>query len=201
MRVRTWYGLAAGLTVLWLFVRGIPLDPSVLLGELLLGAAFALPTAFLFRRLYPTTVDVTRFVSSLPYAFLYIVAFLWELITANIDVASRALAPSMPVEPKVIELPLRVQTPLAITTIANSITLTPGTLTMDHDDDTNTLYVHAIAGDPESVVAPIRRWEDYALVIFDEERKPGDPVPAAGSPSEREGLDVKPAEGGEADGE
>jgi len=78
----------------------------------------------------------------------------------------------------VIEFPLRVETDLAITTIANSITLTPGTLTMDHDDDRNALYVHTIDGrDPEAVVAPIRQWEDYALVIFDERRSPGDPVP------------------------
>ncbi|RLM31505.1 Na+/H+ antiporter subunit E, partial [Haloarcula sp. Atlit-120R] len=63
---------------------------------------------------------------------------------------------------------------------ANSITLTPGTLTMDYDDDTNTLYVHSIDGsDLDGILEPIRRWEDYALVIFDEELKPGDPAPQA----------------------
>lgn len=201
MKVKTWYGLAAGLTVLWLFVRGVVLEPTVILGELILGAVFALPVAFVFRRLYPDTMDVARFVRALPYAFLYLVAFLWELLTANVDVAYRTLSPRMPIDPLVVELPLRVQTPLGITTIANSITLTPGTLTMDHDDTTNTLYVHAIAGSRDEVVAPIRRWEDYALVIFDEERKPGDPIPDPGSPSEREGLDVKPARGGDDDGE
>lgn len=178
MKLRTWHGLAIGLTLLWLFVRGVTLDATVIVGELLLGAVFGLPVAYLFRRLYPGSVDLTRLARATPYAILYVVAFLWELLTANVDVARRVLAPSMPIEPRVIELPLRVQTPLAITTIANSITLTPGTLTMDHDDATNTLYVHALAGaDPAAVVAPIRRWEDYALVIFDEERKPGDPVP------------------------
>ena len=201
MKVKAWYGLAAGLTVLWLFVRGAVLEPTVILGELILGAVFAIPVAYLFRRLYPDEVDVRRFVGALPYAFLYLVAFLWELLTANVDVAYRTLSPSMPIEPRVIELPLRVQTPLGITTIANSITLTPGTLTMDHDDTTNTLYVHAIAGERDAVVAPIRRWEDYALVIFDEERKPGDPVPEPDSASERDGLDVKPARGGDDGGE
>jgi multicomponent Na+:H+ antiporter subunit E len=53
---------------------------------------------------------------------------------------------------------------------------------MDYDDDRNSLYVHAISGnDRETVVAPIRRWEDYALVIFDEDLDPGDPVPDPGS--------------------
>jgi len=123
-----------------------------------------------------------------PYGLLYAAAFLYDLLTANVDVARRVLAPSMPIEPRVIEVPLRVETPFAITTIANSITLTPGTLSMDYDDETNTLYVHAIDGrEPEAVVDPIRRWEDYALVIFDEERKPGDPVPSPGSPTRATG--------------
>ena len=84
----------------------------------------------------------------------------------------------MPIEPAVIEIPLRVESDLAITTIANSITLTPGTLTMDYDETRNALNVHAIDGrDPAGVVEPIRAWEDYALSIFDEERSPADPAP------------------------
>jgi len=91
----------------------------------------------------------------------------------------------------VIEFPLRVETDLAITTIANSITLTPGTLTMDHDDGRNALYVHTIDGrDPEAVVEPIRQWEDYALVIFDERRSPGDPVPDPERVASRNGSEA-----------
>ena len=83
----------------------------------------------------------------------------------------------MPIRPDVIAIPLRVESDAAVTTIANSITLTPGTLTMDHDAATNTLYVHAIAAkDRESVVSPIRTWEDYALVIF-EGRDPNTEIP------------------------
>jgi multicomponent Na+:H+ antiporter subunit E len=57
------------------------------------------------------------------------------------------------------------------------------------------------------VVEPIRTWEDYALVIFDEERKPGDPVPEAPSAPQAEGrTDGGPNakrddRGGETDGE
>lgn len=193
MKLRTQDGLAAGLALLWLFVRGVTLDARVIASELLLGAVLGATVAYIFRRLYPDTVDIGRLARATPYALLYLAAFLWELLTANIDVAKRVLAPSMPLEPRVIELPLRVQTPLAITTIANSITLTPGTLTMDYDDEANLLYVHAIAGtDPSAVADPIRRWEDYALVIFDEKRKPGDPVPApvtAANPRDADGDD------------
>jgi len=178
---RTWPIAGAVLALLWLFLRGVPLDARVFAGEVVMGFAVGLPTAYLFRRLYAPRVAAGRALRAAPYAALYAAVFLWEVVTANVDVAYRVLAPSMPIRPSVIEVPLRVETDAAVTTIANSITLTPGTLTMDHDEETNTLYVHAIDGrDPEAILSPIRRWEDYALVIFDEERKPGDPVPTRG---------------------
>ena len=192
MSVRKWPVMGAVLAVLWLFVRGVPAAPATVLGEALLGLAVGLPVAALFSRLYTERTRLSRNLRATPYAVLYVVTFLWELVTANVDVAYRVLAPSMPIEPVVIVIPLRVERDSAVTTIANSITLTPGTLTMDHDPEANALYVHAIDGrTPKSVVAPIRRWEDYALVIFDEENQPGDPAPepartAAGAPAERD---------------
>jgi multicomponent Na+:H+ antiporter subunit E len=210
VRTRTWPVLGVTLAVLWLFVRGVALDPRAIVAEFVLGLAFGLPIAFVFRRFYSERTDVGRTLRALPYAALYVVTFLYELVTANVDVAYRVLAPSMPIEPAVVVLPLRVETDLAITTIANSITLTPGTLTMDYDAETNALYVHAIDGrDRDSVVEPIRTWEEYALVIFDEEKKPGDPVPdlppevrADGRPADdanRPGDDG--TRGGDGDGE
>lgn len=181
MSVRRWPLLGVTLAVLWLFVRGVGFDLVTLAEELLLGLALGFFVAGRFRRLYPGRADVGRAVRTAPYVALYLGSFLYELVTANIDVAKRVLAPSMPISPAVIEVPLRVETPFAITTIANSITLTPGTLTMDYDDETNTLYVHAIDGrDRDAVLGPIRRWEDYALAIFDEDADPGDPVSEPG---------------------
>ena len=166
------------LALLWLFIRGLPLDPRVLASELVFGLAVGLPTAFIFRRLYADRIDLVRIARVLPFVGIYVATFLWELVTANVDVAYRVLAPSMPIEPRVIELPLRVESDAAVTTIANSITLTPGTLTMDHDEEANSLYVHAIDGrDPDAVLTPIRRWEGLALLIFDEDADPDDPAP------------------------
>lgn len=178
MSTRSWPVYSILLAVLWLFLRGVQIAPTAIAKEFLLGLAFGIPVAYGLRRLYPEETKVLRGLRAAPYAFLYVIAFLTELLTANIDVARRVLSPSLPIEPDVIVIPLRVETDLAITTIANSITLTPGTLTMDHDEERNVLYVHAIdASDRDGVVDPIRSWEDYALVIFDERRQPGDPVP------------------------
>jgi multicomponent Na+:H+ antiporter subunit E len=211
---RRWPAIAIGLAVLWLFVRGV--DPTPLPGglvaiaeEFLIGLLVGFPTAFALRNFYERDFAVLPSLRALPYLGLYLAVFVRELITANIDVAYRVLAPSMPIEPDVVAVPLRVESDAAITTIANSITLTPGTLTMDHDAEANTLYVHAIASDdPQSVLAPIRTWEDYALVIF-EGRDPSTPVPDRGRPSADGGVpgeatgnpESRAEAGGESDGE
>ncbi|KAB1196712.1 MULTISPECIES: Na+/H+ antiporter subunit E [Haloferax] len=177
---RRWPLTGLALAILWLFVRGVELTPIRIAEEFVIGLGVGMGIAFFFRRFYSDETSVSRSARVAPFALLYLLTFLWELLTANVDVARRTLAPSMPIDPAVVEVPLRVRTPMAITTIANSITLTPGTLTMDYDDETNSLYVHSIDGsDPAAILEPIRRWEDYALVIFDEELKPGDPAPQA----------------------
>lgn len=175
---RRWPLTGFVLAILWLFVRGVELKPVPILEEFLIGLIVGMGVAFSVRRFYAPSTPVARTVRIAPYALLYLGAFLKELVTANVDVARRVLSPSMPIDPAVVEVPLRVKSDAAITTIANSITLTPGTLTMDYDQETNTLYVHSIDGsDRDGIFEPIRTWEDYALVIFDEELKPGDPVP------------------------
>lgn len=178
MKTRRW--LVAGLlfATIWLFVSGPSLSAKSLITTYLVGLAVGLPLAFVFRRLYEETISVGRSLTAIPYALLYVLVFSKEVLRANLDVAYRVLMPGLPLEPQVILVPLRVETDLGITTIANSITITPGTITLDHDPEENALYVHAIDGrNPEELVAPIRQWEDYALVIFDEERTPDDPPP------------------------
>ena len=179
--MKRWPVLGVTLAVLWLFVRGILLTPERLLEEFLIGLAVGVPIAFVFRRFYATEFAFARSLRIVPSAVLYLLVFFRELAVANVDVTYRVLSPSLPIEPDVVAIPLRVESDPAITTIANSITLTPGTLTMDYDESTNTLYVHAITGrDREAVLTPIRTWEDYALVIFDEDASPEDAPPAPG---------------------
>jgi multicomponent Na+:H+ antiporter subunit E len=175
---RRWPANGVALAVLWVFVRGVPLTPTRLAEEFVIGLGVGFGLAYGFRRFYAPTTPLARTVRVVPYAGLYVVVFLYELITANFDVARRILTPSLPIDPAVVEVPLRVESEAAITLIANSITLTPGTLTMDYDADSHALYVHSIDGsDPEAVLEPIRRWEDYALVMFEESRDPTDAVP------------------------
>jgi multicomponent Na+:H+ antiporter subunit E len=167
--VRMWPVTGVVMTVLWVFVRDVPLTPASITGELLIGGGIGMGIAYTFRHMYPHTVNLHRFVAATPYIVLYLYTFIRELVAGSIMVMRIVLSPRLPVRPDVVEIPLRVRSDAAITLIANSITLTPGTLTMDHDPGTNTLYVHAITGeDRETVVEPIRLWEELALRIFDE---------------------------------
>jgi multicomponent Na+:H+ antiporter subunit E len=178
MRVRTWPVVGVGLGVLWLFVRDVGPTLDAFLGQFLMGLAVGLPIAFLFRRFYDERIDLGQIIRAIPYVLLYVLTFSREVVVANLDVAYRVLAPGSTIDPEVILIPLRVQGDFGVTTIANSITITPGTITQDYDAEANALYVHVIDGrDPEAVVEPIRRWEDYALLIFEEELDPGSPAP------------------------
>jgi multicomponent Na+:H+ antiporter subunit E len=178
MNTRRWFVAGVLFAVLWVFVRGAALTPRSLAANFLTGLFVGLPVAFVFRRLYEEEVDLAQTVGAIPYVVAYVVVFSKEVVIANLDVAYRVLRPTPQFEPQVVLVPLRVQTALGITTIANSITITPGTVTLDHDPDENALYVHMIDGrDPDEVVEPIRVWENYALEIFDEELSPEDPPP------------------------
>lgn len=174
---RSW-PVAGGLFgILWVGVHGPPLAPDPLLGSLLVGLAVGFPVAFVFRRLYADRFGVRRAARGLPFAVLFVLTFVREAVLSALDVTYRVLAPTQPIDPEVILIPLRVRTDFGVTTIANSITMTPGTLTLDYYPDENALYVHVIDGsDPEEIVDPIRDWEDYALAVFDEELSPGDPA-------------------------
>ncbi|ORE96247.1 Na+/H+ antiporter subunit E [Acuticoccus yangtzensis] len=81
------------------------------------------------------------------------ITFVYELIKSSVNVATIVLSPSRELNPAIIAYPLDVRTPVEITLLANMITLTPGTLSVDVSDDRSTLYIHAIdAPDPEAVV-------------------------------------------------
>jgi multicomponent Na+:H+ antiporter subunit E len=94
-----------------------------------------------------------------PLAPVHLVLYLWTFFTAlirsNFDVARRVLTPSLPIRPGVVEVETRLQSPLARMLLANSITLTPGTLTIDIIGDR--LLVHWIYCPPGTDLAQATR--------------------------------------------
>lgn len=87
-----------------------------------------------------------------------IVFFLYELLLSSVRVAIDVLRPAFTMRPAIIEVPLDVQDDVQITMLANLISLTPGTLSVDVSDDKRNLYVHAMYGDdPDAEVKRIKR--------------------------------------------
>jgi len=71
------------------------------------------------------------------------------MVKANIDLALRTLNPRLPIYPGIVEIEADFPSDEAYTLVANSITLTPGTITVDIDKDEKKMYIHWIHVDTE----------------------------------------------------
>jgi len=103
------------------------------------------------------------------WLLLYIPYFLYYCVKANLDVAYRVVHPDVPIRPGIVKVKTELKTKLGKMFLANSITLTPGTLTVDMVGPD--LYVHWInisTDDPEEQTEMIvRRFEGLLKRIFE----------------------------------
>jgi len=168
--MKKWIAIGSVLTVLWVLVRGATLGS--LLNETLIGLGVGFIIAYTLRNMYSGEIDLKHWVSITPAILYYLWSFTRELVLANLDVAKKVILPGESIKPDIVEVDLRVENPAAVSILANSITLTPGTLTMDHNEDKNSLYVHSITGksDREDFISTVRDWEDLLLKIFTNQR-------------------------------
>ncbi len=81
---------------------------------------------------------------------LYIPWLAWSLLRANIDVARCILTPSLPISPRLIRVKASQKTHLGQVIYANSITLTPGTVSVDVEE--GAITVHALTRDAASEI-------------------------------------------------
>jgi multicomponent Na+:H+ antiporter subunit E len=108
---------------------------------------------YLFRRMFFGPLYFRQTVMSLTLALV----FIKELLKSNIAVLRVVLSPRLRVRSGVIALPTELTNEVALTVLANMITLTPGTLTLDISPDRRYLYVHTLnLDDPEEVKREIQ---------------------------------------------
>lgn len=110
------------------------------------GVAASLLVACLSHDLLIGPMDVARKVRDLGRFMKYLPWLFWQIILANIDLVYRVLHPKMPIDPGFITFKNECETEIGMVTLANSITLTPGTVTVDVTDQE--FIVHAIARGP-----------------------------------------------------
>jgi multicomponent Na+:H+ antiporter subunit E len=115
--------------------------------ELIVGAVFAVIAGALLRKRFIgkdlRMLNPRRWVTFLAYLF----PFFFAMAKANVDVAYRVITGR--INPAIVKINPKLEKDLSLTFLANSITLTPGTLSVDVDQKTNELYVHWINVDPE----------------------------------------------------
>ena len=112
----------------------------------------------------------------------YIPWELYQILLANIDVACRALHPKSfvtgrsggrfgvgPIDPAVIEFETTLRSDLALVTMANSITLTPGTITILVDPEKGKFWVHAIAKSPANALLVDQKMQKKVAHVYLEE--------------------------------
>lgn len=98
------------------------------------------------------TFSNAKYFTKVGQALSFLLFFFKELILSNLRVAYDVITPSYQMRPGVIAIPLDVQTSTEITLLANLITLTPGTLSLDVSDDRKVLYLHSMfVDDPDKV--------------------------------------------------
>ncbi len=98
-------------------------------------------------------------------AIRFIFFFIKELLVSSVRVAIDVMRPSLEFVPGVIAFPLCAKSDLEITLLANVISLTPGTLSLDVSSDRRVLYIHAMyAEDPEKIRIEIRNGLEKRLL-------------------------------------
>lgn len=81
-----------------------------------------------------------------------ILFFVWELLVSSLQVAWDVLTPTHRSRPGIVAVPIEAETEFEITTLANLVSLTPGTLSLDLSEDRKTLYVHAMFVDDPAII-------------------------------------------------
>ena len=120
----------------------------------------------------PTAARVSPWLEPRRYiwAFAYLFVLAAYIVKANIEVAYRVLHPAMPIRPGIVRVKTRLQNPSSRTALSNSITLTPGTLTVDlHDDGTmmvHWIYVRSL-DEKQAAQQIIGRFEWFIERIFE----------------------------------
>jgi multicomponent K+:H+ antiporter subunit E len=160
--MRRW--LPHPLISLFLWLVWLLLANSLTRGQLLLGAFLAAVLPLLTARFWPDRPHMHQ-----PFTLMrYLAVLLWDIVRANLTVARLVLGPTARLRPAFIHLPLDLGNDFAIAVLANTISLTPGTVSADISPDRRTLLIHALdVTDEARLVAHIKsRYEAPLKEIF-----------------------------------
>jgi multicomponent K+:H+ antiporter subunit E len=159
--------LPAPLLSLALFVGWLMLSESASVGQMLLAAALAVTLPWFSQRFEVAPTRIGRWGAVARLALVV----LRDIIAGNIDVARRVLGPLHAIQSRFVWVPLSIEHPHAIVTLAGIVTMTPGTLSSVLSDDRRHLLVHALHCPDDAAAAALvaeikQRYEQPLGEIF-----------------------------------
>jgi len=156
--------------VVWTLLTWPFVDREIDKQVVIAGLIASVLVAVLFHEILPKEHHVFISPVRIFWFLVYVPVFFYYVMKANLDVVYRALHPKMPIKPGIVKIKTNLKTDSGITALANSITLTPGTLTVDLTED-GFLYIHWInvkSDDIEQATKFIaRRFEWFIKKIFE----------------------------------
>jgi multicomponent Na+:H+ antiporter subunit E len=136
------------LALTWAALQGELTATNFVIGFLVSAAVI-----YVFRQMF----FEPRYFTKIGLSMKLILVFFKELLKANLSVLKIVISPRLRVRSGVIAVPTELRNDVALTLLANMITLTPGTLTLDISPDRRYLFVHTLnLDDPEDVKREIR---------------------------------------------
>lgn len=151
--------LSVVLWFIWLL-----LNNTASAGHMVLGAALAIFIPWFTSGFWPESVRILK-----PWLLIrYIALVLWEIMVANLVVAKLIIGRANKLQPGFIAYELSLQSPVAISLLANTISLTPGTVSCDLIEDGRTLLIHSLHIDDASAIKNdiARKFEQPLMEIF-----------------------------------
>jgi multicomponent Na+:H+ antiporter subunit E len=155
--------LFATLLGFWILLNG-----SLAVDVLVVGLVTAMIITLLFRDSLAVVSEFRASPRALVTALRYVFFFGKELVKSNLNLARIVLSPDLPLKPGIVKVRTRLKSPMGRLLLANSITLTPGTLTVEMDGEW--LFIHWVTvetADIEAATAAIvSGFEAYLEVMY-----------------------------------
>ncbi|PKN77622.1 MAG: hypothetical protein CVU48_10995 [Candidatus Cloacimonetes bacterium HGW-Cloacimonetes-1] len=147
---------------LWMIVGGTQPD------EMIVGAITAFIISLVFAPRFALLGSIRLSPKALFATIMFIIVFSVELVKGAIDVAGRVISPSLPINPGIVKVRTRLQSDVGRIALANAITMTPGTMTVETNGEF--FYIHWIDIKSEDIdaatAAIVTIFERHLEVMF-----------------------------------
>ncbi|MDD5005834.1 MAG: Na+/H+ antiporter subunit E [Candidatus Omnitrophica bacterium] len=164
--MRSWVVLFIVVFVIWLGLSW-PIDIQHILAGIIVSAL----VVYFMGDMFVGRVNILKRPSRYLWFLYYIPVFLWEWLKANIGVSYKVIHPFVPIKPGIVKVRTKLKKDISLTLLANSITLTGETLSVDIDKENGFIYVHWMdVASPDTDKATktiVRKFEKILERIFE----------------------------------